>query len=199
MKEKTKLIESLDFKKMNGLIPTIIQEKNGKVISLVYSNKESITKTIETKKVWKYSRQRKAVTMKGATSGNVQKLINIKTDCDNDALLYIINQTGTGGCHTGNYTCFGETKEFSLNDLYEKIEKRIKENSKDSYTSKIVKDELLLKRKLVEEAAEVITAKDKENLLWECSDLIYFLFVIMAKEGISIKDIEKENERRDKK
>jgi phosphoribosyl-AMP cyclohydrolase / phosphoribosyl-ATP pyrophosphohydrolase len=199
MKEKTKLIESLDFKKMNGLIPTIIQEKNGKVISLVYSNKESITKTIETKKVWKYSRQRKAVTMKGATSGNVQKLINIKTDCDNDALLYIINQTGTGGCHTGNYTCFGETKEFSLNDLYEKIEKRIKENSKDSNTSKIVKDELLLKRKLVEEAAEVITAKDKENLLWECSDLIYFLFVIMAKEGISIKDIEKENERRDKK
>jgi len=189
----------LDYDKMNGLIPTIIQEESGKVISLVYSNKESIAKTIKTKKAWKYSRQRKAVTMKGATSGNVQELISIRKDCDNDALLYTVKQIGTCGCHTGNYTCFGEEKEFSLQDLYEKISSRIKDPKEGSYTQKLVNDPLLLKRKLIEEAAEVITAKDKQNLIWECSDLIYFLFVIMSKERISIKDIEKENERRDKK
>jgi len=182
----------LDYDKMNGLIPTIIQEESGKVISLVYSNKESIAKTIKTKKAWKYSRQRKAVTMKGATS-------DIKTDCDNDALLYTVKQRGSCGCHTGSYTCFGEEKEFSLQELYNKISSRIKNPKEGSYTQKLVNDEMLLKRKLVEEAAEVITSKDKQNLIWECSDLIYFLFVIMSKEGISIEDIEKENERRDKK
>ena len=189
----------LDYEKMNGLIPTIIQEENGKVISLVYSNKESIKKTLQTKKAWKYSRQREKVTMKGATSGNVQELVSIKPDCDNDALLYTVKQTGTCGCHTGSYTCFGEKKEFSLQELYNKVSNRINEKKKNSYTTKLVNDPLLLKRKLVEEAAEVITAKDRENLIWECSDLIYFLFVIMSKEEITIKDIEKENKRRDEK
>ena len=190
---------NLDYEKMNGLIPTIIQEENGKVISLVYSNKESLAKTQKTRKVWKYSRQRKKVVMKGATSSNIQEIVSIKSDCDKDALLYTIKQKGIGGCHTGSYTCFGEEKEFSLLNLYNKISQRICENSKNSYTSKLVNDNLLLKRKLVEEAAEVITAKDRENLIWECSDLIYFLFVIMAKENINIKDIEIENKRRDKK
>jgi len=188
----------LDFEKMNNLIPTIIQDENGTVISLVYSNKESIAKTQKSRKVWKYSRQRQKTTMKGATSGNTQQILSIRKDCDNDALLYKVNQNGSGGCHTGKYTCFGEEKGFSLNELYNTIQSRIKNNTKNSYTAKLVNDELLLKRKLVEEAAEVITAKDKQNLIWECSDLIYFLFVIMAKEGISIQDIEKENEKRDK-
>ncbi len=88
---------------------------------------------------------------------------------------------------------------FDLNSLFMKIKERIDSNSPSSYTSSIVKDELLLKRKLVEEAAEVITAKNREQLIWEAADLIYFLFVIMAKEGVSIEDIEKENERRDRK
>jgi phosphoribosyl-ATP pyrophosphohydrolase len=90
-------------------------------------------------------------------------------------------------------------KDFSLQELYDKISERIKNKDETSYTNKLVNDPLLLKRKLVEEAAEVITAKNRENLVWECSDLIYFLFVIMASNGISIKDIEKENERRNKK
>ena len=189
----------IDYDKMDGLIPTIIQEENGKVISLVYSNKESVEKAVKTKKVWLYSRSRKKVVQKGATSGNVQEILDIKTDCDNDALLYTVKQRGSCGCHTGSYTCFGEEKEFSLQELYNKISSRIKNPKEGSYTQKLVNDEMLLKRKLVEEAAEVITAKDKQNLIWECSDLIYFLFVIMSKEGISIEDIEKENERRDKK
>lgn len=87
---------------------------------------------------------------------------------------------------------------FSLNDLYETIKQRVENPDPASYTSTLVRDCNLLKRKLIEEAGEVITAESRENLIWECSDLIYFLFAIMAKEGITIEDIEKENERRDK-
>jgi len=201
MNEQIK-IEEIDFEKMNNLVPTIIQERNGVVLSLVYSNKESLEKSINTKLVWSYSRSRKGVFQKGASSGNVQELVEVKKDCDNDTLLFIINQKGNladgsgVACHTGKYSCFGTEKEFDLNSLYEKIASRLKSAPNGSYTKKLFSDELLLKRKLIEEAAEVITAKDKENLIWECSDLIYFLFVIMAKEEITISDIEKENERR---
>ena len=92
-----------------------------------------------------------------------------------------------------------EDNNFDLEKLYNKIKKRIEGTDEKSYTKKLVNDGLLLKRKLIEEAAEVITAKDKDQLVWEAADLIYFLFVIMAKEGITIKDIEKENERRNMK
>ncbi|MFA6269425.1 MAG: phosphoribosyl-ATP diphosphatase [archaeon] len=193
----------VDFEKMLGLVPTIIQEKNGVVLSLVYSSKESLAKSIDTKKVWTCSRSRKGVFMKGATSGNVQDLLCVKKDCDSDALLFVVNQKGNlpdgagVACETGKYSCFGNEKEFNLQALYEKIVSRKEGASESSYTKKLFNDSALLKRKLIEEAAEVITAKDKEELIWECSDLLYFLFVIMAKEGVTIKEIEKENERRD--
>ena len=197
-------IEEIEFEKMNNLVPTIIQEKNGIVLSLVYSNKESLEKSIKTGKVWSYSRSRSGVFQKGATSGNIQEIIEVKKDCDNDTLLFIVNQKGnlsdgTGvACETGQYSCFGTEKNFNLNALYDKVKSRVKNAPSESYTKKLLLDEGLLKRKLIEEAAEVITAKDKENLIWECSDLIYFLFVIMAKEGVTILDVEKENERRNK-
>lgn len=192
------LIKKIDFEKMNGLIPTIVQDENGIVISLVYSNKESFAKAIDTQRVWTYSRSRKKVCMKGSISGNTQKIISIKTDCDNDALLYTVKQNGNG-CHTGEYSCFGEEKKFSLKDLYNKILERKKSLPNNSYTTKLFEDELLLKRKVVEEAVEVITAKNKDELVWECADLMYFLFVIMASNEITINDLEKENERRNLK
>ena len=196
-------LSKVNFEKMNNLVPTIIQEKDGIVLSLVYSNKESLEKSIWTKRVWLYSRSRQKVCQKGATSGNIQEVIEIKRDCDNDALLFIINQKGNlslgkgVACETGTYSCFGLEKKFNLMELYEKILDRKNNAPQGSYTKKLFDDELLLKRKLIEEAAEVITAKNKEELIWECSDLIYFLFVIMANAGVSIGDIEKENLRRD--
>ena len=191
-------LKKIDFKKMQGLVPTIIQEQNGTVLSLVYSSKESLSKSIQTKKVWKYSRQRKSICMKGATSGNTQELIEVRGDCDSDALLFVVKQKGNAACHAGGYSCFGVEKKFDLPALYDKVVDRKLNAPKESYTKKLFEDELLLKRKLVEEAAEVILARNKEELVWECADLMYFLFVIMAKEGISIEEVEKENERRDK-
>ncbi len=92
-----------------------------------------------------------------------------------------------------------ESGTFSLEALYQKISKRMSQNSESSYTSKLVNDLPLLYRKIIEESGEVITAKNRDELIWEISDLIYFLFVIMAKNSISIEDIEKENKRRNKK
>jgi phosphoribosyl-ATP pyrophosphohydrolase len=190
----------LDFEKGNGLIPTVVKDEQGNILMLAYSSRESLRMALEMQKGVYFSRSRSKLWIKGETSGNTQELIEVKTDCDKDALLFIVKQTGTdGACHLKRYSCFGEEKKFDLKQLYSKIQDRINSCDEKSYTCKLVNDPLLLKRKLIEEAAEVITAKDKSELIWECADLIYFLLVIMAQEGITIRDVEKENERRDKK
>jgi len=191
-------IENLNFKKMNGLIPTIVKDKQGNILMLAYSSKESLKMAIEQKQGIYFSRSRNKLWIKGETSGNTQEIIEIKTDCDRDSLLFIVGQKGNA-CHLNRYSCFEEEKKFNLEALYKKIKERINSRDEKSYTFKLVKEPELLKRKLIEEAAEVITAKNKDELVWECADLLYFLLVIMAKEGISIEDIEKENLRRDGK
>jgi len=193
-------IDELDFKKGNGLIPTITKDEQGNVLMLAYSSKESLTKTIEIGKCWYFSRSRNKLWFKGETSGNTQDLIDIRTDCDKDALLFIVRQNGNeGACCLKRYSCFEEEKKFDLQALYDKINQRIKFGDEKSYTRKLIADQENLKRKLIEEAAEVITAMNKEELIWECADLLYFLLVIMASKEVTLEDIYQENERRDKK
>ncbi len=187
----------LDFEKMNNLIPTIIKDEQGNVLTLAYSNKESLKKSIETKEGWYFSRSKNRLWKKGEISENIQEVLKIKTDCDKDSLIFIVKQRGDA-CHLNQYSCFGEEKNFDLQELYGIISEKIKSNDEKSYTRKLIANPNELKRKIIEEAGEVVTADSKENLIWECSDLIYFLFVIMAREGITIKDIERENERRNK-
>ena len=99
-------IEKLDFKKGNGLIPAIVQDyKNNEVLMLAYVNKESMKKTIETGQTWFFSRSRKMLWHKGETSGNVQTIKEIKVDCDNDTVLFLVKQKGAA-CHTGEKSCF---------------------------------------------------------------------------------------------
>ena len=191
------LINELDFNKGNGLIPTILKDKNGKVLTLVYSNKESLIKTLKEKKPYFFSRARNRVCLKGETSGNTQELIEIKKDCDNDALLFIIKQKGNACCKN-TYSCFGEEYEFTLEEQYSRLIERINSGDDNSYTKKLVNDPELLKRKLIEEAAEVITSKNREELIWEAADLLYFLLVILAKNKVTLSEINKENARRDK-
>jgi phosphoribosyl-ATP pyrophosphohydrolase len=189
-------ITLLDFEKMNGLIPTIVKDERGNVLMLAYSSKESLARALEMRKGVYFSRSRNRLWIKGESSGNTQELIEIKTDCDKDSLLFIVKQKGNA-CHLNRYSCFEEEKKFDFQAFYDKIKSRINSNDENSYTRKLVADPELLKRKLIEESAEVITAKNKKELLWECADLLYFLFVIMAKEEVSINDVEKENLRRE--
>lgn len=98
-------VESLDFEKGNGLIPTIVQSVDGKVLMLAYSSKESLKQTIDTGKATYYSRSRKSLWVKGESSGNVQKIAGIYVDCDLDTLLFVVEQTGAA-CHEGYESCF---------------------------------------------------------------------------------------------
>lgn len=180
--------ELLDFEKVNNLIPTIVQDaKSRQVLMLAYSSKESLSKAFETGKATYYSRSRKSLWTKGETSGNFQKLKKVKYDCDKDSLLFMVEQQGPA-CHTGRFSCF-EDKEFNLHELYEVLLDRFSKLPENSFTTKLFKDEMFLKRKINEEAFEVITAKDKQELIWEVADLSYFVMTLMVKHGVAIEDV----------
>jgi phosphoribosyl-ATP pyrophosphohydrolase len=178
----------LDFEKGKGLIPTIVQDVNtDQVLMLAYSNKDTVKKSLKTGKATYYSRSRKSEWIKGETSGNTQKLIAAKYDCDKDALLYKVDQTGVA-CHTGRYSCF-EDKEFKLENLYQLLQDRLEKMPAESFTTKLFKDELFLKRKINEEAFEVIHSKTQDELGWEAADLTYFVLTFMVKHGVTIDDV----------
>lgn len=193
---KDAFISILDFNKNNGLIPTIVQDEQKQVLMLAFSNKESLIRTFATNKATYYSRSRKRLWTKGEISGNCQEILKIRYDCDRDALLFTVKQKNVA-CHKGEYSCFGD-KDFNFQELYEIIDSRIKNPKANSYTSRIAKSESKIKEKIKEECLEVLEYQDKNNLIWEISDLLYFIFILMAKNGIGIKDIENELWRRRK-
>ena len=189
-------VSILDFNKNNGLIPTIAQDDKKQVLMLAFSNKESLLRTFKTGKATYYSRSRKKLWKKGETSGNYQEILRVKYDCDKDALLFIVKQENVA-CHTGKYSCFDD-KEFSFDELYDVISSRIINPKKGSYTSKLAADEKKIKEKIREECMEILDYKDKDNLVWEISDILYFIFVLMAKKEINMDDIKNELWRRRK-
>lgn len=179
----------LDFEKGKGLIPTIVQDiTTNQVLMMAYSNKSTVKKSLKTGKATYYSRSRKEEWIKGETSGNTQKLISAKYDCDKDTLLYKVDQTGVA-CHTGRYSCF-EEKDFSLNMLYKVLQDRLEKLPEESFTTKLFKDEVFLKRKINEEAFEVIHALTNDELAWEAADLTYFVMTLMVKYGVTIEDVQ---------
>ena len=191
---------NIDFEKMGGLVPAIIQDATTKtVLMLGYMNKEAFDKTVETKKVTFYSRSRQCLWTKGETSGNFLELVDIKVDCDNDTLLVKANPTGPT-CHTGNDTCWGEKNEKNpllfLTYLQDFINRRHEEMPEGSYTTSLFKDGLnRMAQKVGEEALEaVIEACNGTNvrLIYEGSDMIYHLIVLLTSKGLRIEDLAKE-------
>ncbi len=187
-KEMLRIFKStLDFQKLEGLIPTIVQDEHGQVLMLAFSSQESLTQALIQKKGVYYSRSRKSIWVKGETSGNRQTLNTARYDCDQDTLLFNVRQEGVA-CHLQRYSCFGN-KEFELSDLYEIIQDRILNPTANSYTSKISKDDQSIMEKIREESNEVINYTNDENLVWEIADLLYFIMVLMAKKEINLQDI----------
>ena len=194
-------IEKLKYK--DGLIPVITQDTSGNVLMLAYSNKETIKKTIETKKAWYFSRSRKKIWMKGEESGNTQDIIGIFTDCDRDSLIYIVKQKGVA-CHKGSYSCFtdqiyGKKTMPILQEVYSVIQERKKLKPKKSYVASIIEDEKRLIGKIREESEELIEAfNENDNLVWEAADLIFHTFLILVNKEIDWKNLEEEFQRRRK-
>ena len=191
---------NIDFEKMGGLVPAIIQDATTKtVLMLGYMNKEAFDKTVETKKVTFYSRSRQCLWTKGETSGNFLELVDIKVDCDNDTLLVKANPTGPT-CHTGNDTCWGEKNEKNpllfLTYLQDFINRRHEEMPEGRYTTWLFKDGLnRMAQKVGEEALEAVIEAcngTNERLIYEGSDMIYHLIVLLTSKGLRIEDLAKE-------
>ncbi|MED0588284.1 bifunctional phosphoribosyl-AMP cyclohydrolase/phosphoribosyl-ATP diphosphatase HisIE [Bacillus subtilis] len=184
-----------------GLIPAIVQDAASKeVLTLAYMNKESYEKTLETKETWFYSRSRQALWHKGETSGNTQAVKGIRYDCDQDALLVLVEPSGPA-CHTGSYSCFTkeQTEEQAadrfgiMNELERVIAERQAEMPEGAYTTYLFRegvDKIL--KKVGEEASEVIIAaknRDHEELKWEAADLLYHLLVLLREQALRLDDV----------
>ena len=191
-------INEVNFDK-NGdsLVPVIIQDNFSlKVLMLGYMNKEALQKTIDEKKVTFYSRTKQRLWTKGETSGNYLNVCDIQLDCDKDTLLIKVEAEGPT-CHTGSISCFNtpDTEGF-IRTLQQVIERRKIERPEGSYTVKLFdKGVNKIAQKVGEEAVEtVIEAIDcnDERLIYEASDLIYHLLVLLSHKGMSISDLEKE-------
>lgn len=183
-------IASLDWSK--GLLPTITTDTSMQVLMLAYSSVDSLRRLFETEYAWYYSRSRNRLWMKGETSRQVQKFVKIRTDCDRDALLLTVEPAGPS-CHLGHYSCFGD-KRFSLEELYAVIEGRLKDGAAGSYTATLTPGRL--KAKIMEEAQELTEAESAEEVIWEAADLLYFLTVRLAREGIQLEQVLNELRRR---
>ena len=187
----------IDFEKSGGLVPAIIQDSRTKtVLMLGYMNKEAFDLTMETGKVTFYSRSRQCLWTKGETSGNFLTLVDAKVDCDNDTLLIKAIPSGPT-CHTGTDTCWGENNEVNpllfLTYLQDFINKRHEEMPEGSYTTSLFKDGLnRMAQKVGEEALEaVIEAVNgtNERLVYEGSDMLYHLIVLLTAKGLRIEDL----------
>lgn len=190
----------IDFDKMGGLVPAIIQDdKTKNVLMLGYMNQEAYDKTVETGKVTFYSRTKQRLWTKGEESGNFLNVVSIKNDCDQDTLLIRVDPVGPV-CHTGTDTCWGEENRMNpllfLSELQDFIEKRHREMPEGSYTTSLFKDGLnRMAQKVGEEALEaVIEAVNgtDERLIYEGSDMIYHLIVLLTAKGLRIENMAQE-------
>ncbi|HOH74452.1 MAG: bifunctional phosphoribosyl-AMP cyclohydrolase/phosphoribosyl-ATP diphosphatase HisIE [Paludibacteraceae bacterium] len=196
---------SLDFNKQGGLIPAIIQDSiTNKVLMLGYMNEESLAKTKELGKVTFYSRSKNRLWTKGEESGNFLHVVSIAEDCDNDTLLIKVNPVGPV-CHTGADTCFFENNVediMFLKFLQDFIDKRKQEMPEGSYTTSLFKKGInRMAQKVGEEAVETVieaTNGTDEGFLYEASDLIYHLIVLLSSKGYRIEDLANELKKRHK-
>lgn len=201
-------IKDLDFEKSGGLIPAIVQDtQSGQVLMLGFMNEEAVNKTLDTGLVTFYSRSRKQLWTKGDTSGNRLHLVDIQMDCDSDSLLVMVNADGPT-CHTGEVSCFHEhpfspdwnADDGFLTELEALLYDRKMKLPEDSYTSKMFKKGLdKIAQKVGEEAVETVIASkndDEKEFIYESSDLLFHLMLLLVQKDIPFKKLVQELARR---
>ncbi len=189
-----------------GLIPAIVQDASTReVLTLAYMNRESLERTIVTGETWFWSRSRNELWHKGETSGNTQKVVDLVSDCDGDAIVVLVNPAGPA-CHTGARSCFDLKQTENLGDLLARlftlIESRERDRPEGSYTTYLFDkgiDKIL--KKVGEESAETIIAaknEDADQFVGEVSDLIYHLLVLLVARGVNLDAVRDELAKRRK-
>lgn len=198
------MTSNIDFTKLGGLVPAIIQDAQTKnVLMLGFMNEEAYRKTIETKKVTFWSRTRQTLWTKGETSGHFLHLVSMKNDCDNDTLLIQVHPDGPT-CHTGTDTCWGEDNVKNpllfLTELQDFINRRHEEMPEGSYTTSLFQKGVnRIAQKVGEEALETVieaVGGTDEKLLYEASDMLYHLTVLLAAKGLRIEQVAEELAKR---
>lgn len=198
------MIDKLNFSKLGGLIPAIIQDANTRqVLMMGFMNREAVEKTLAERNVIFWSRTKQRLWQKGETSGNTLRVVSVDVDCDSDALLIKAFPQGPV-CHTGTYTCFGEQPSQSGGTVFGQLEKiiRIRQEQmpEQSYTAKLFQEGTpRIAQKVGEEAVEVVVAamqNDAAALKAESADLLYHLMVLLREKGLSVNDVAEELRRR---
>jgi len=194
----------------HGLVPAVVQDaRTREVLTLAYMNEESLRRTLAEGETWFWSRSRSELWHKGATSGNTQRVVEVRLDCDADALVVLVEPRGPA-CHTGAVSCFaGEAAEDErgadgigvvLEELYEVVTARRREMPAGSYTTYLFEKGLnKILKKVGEEAAEtIIAAKDEDRraLTAETADLVYHLVVLIVERGVTLEELGGELARR---
>lgn len=190
---------NIDFEKMGGLVPAIVQDARTKVVLMLgYMNEEALRITMESGKVTFWSRSRQELWTKGSTSGNYLNLVELRADCDNDAILVKAIPDGPT-CHRGTDTCWGEENRgednplLFLSELQDFIEKRHREMPEGSYTTSLFRDGLnRMAQKVGEEALELVIEAcngTNERMVYEGSDMLYHLIVLLTSKGMRIEDM----------
>ena len=191
------MIDNLNFEKMNGLIPAVIQDATTRQVLMVgYMNQEALAKTLEERRVTFWSRTKERLWQKGEISGNVLEVTSVKADCDGDALLVYAHPTGPV-CHTGVHTCFGEEEADEASSVFGRLENTIRDRRQNqpegSYTAKLFQQGTgRIAQKVGEEAIETVVAalqKDREALKEESADLLYHLIVLLEDQGVKMADV----------
>ena len=194
------MIEGLKYNEQ-GLITAVVQDAQSKeVLTVAYMNEESLAKTVQTGETWFYSRSRQELWHKGATSGNTQKVVSIKADCDKDALVVEVVPAGPA-CHNGTTSCFTETivqnEEVGsvgiLSQLAEVIRQREIDMPEGAYTTYLFDKGIdKICKKVGEEATEVVIGaknRDAEEVKWESADLLYHLLVLLQEQKVNVYDV----------
>lgn len=195
-------IQNLKFD-AQGLIPAVVQDfYTNQVLMLAYMSRESLAISLREGRTCFWSRRRQELWWKGETSGNIQEIVSVSTDCDADTLLVRVIQTGPA-CHTGEVSCFfqpvyrdQEVEEFSADSLFDLLKERKAQPKEGSYTTYLFRSGLdKILKKVGEESAEVVIAaknNDRREMVYELADLMYHAMVLMADRGISLEDVRKE-------
>jgi phosphoribosyl-ATP pyrophosphohydrolase/phosphoribosyl-AMP cyclohydrolase len=179
---------------VDELLPCIVQDaRTGEVLTLAYMNDEALERTRETGEMWFWSRSRQELWHKGETSGNVQRVKELRFDCDQDALLALVDPTGPA-CHTGARTCFhnGELEPVAAEALPTLARTIAERRGADTYTGRLLADPELVGAKVQEEAEEVVRAardESDERLAEEAADVLYHLAVLLAARGVELADV----------
>jgi phosphoribosyl-ATP pyrophosphohydrolase len=185
---------ALKSDRSDQLWPTVIVDELGLALGLAYSNYESLLDAVMHRRGTYWSRSRGEVWAKGAASGNVQRLIGVRMDCDRDTLRFQVQQGGTGFCHLGTYSCFG--RERMIAAVIDRLRERCGSDDQHSFTNKLIRQPEMLRAKLLEEAEELAEAQSQKDVAFEAADVLYFTLVKMLSAEVGLKEVFNELSRR---